>query len=67
MTRKDVEKLAKRLNATILTNEREGLTTLEEIAYSIGTYGTNTYLFKGSDGEFYFIPSRNTVMFKYMI
>lgn len=67
MTRKEVEKLAIRLYADIVIGEREGLQAFEEIAYSIGKYGINSYLFKGNDGKFYYIPSRCTALYKYMI
>ena len=41
------------------------LPRLEEIAYSIGIYGCNAKLFRGTDGEFYKITSRSTNLFRF--
>lgn len=41
------------------------LPRLEEIAYSIGIYGCNGKLFRGTDGEFYKITSRSTNLFRF--
>lgn len=40
---------------------------LEEVAYSIGTYGVNAYLCKGhKTKQFYVVPSRSTTLFQVM-
>ena len=41
------------------------LPRLEEIAYSIGVYGCNAKLFRGTDGNFYKITSRSTNLFRF--
>ena len=41
------------------------LPRLEEIAYSIGIYGCNGKLFRGTDGEFYKITGRSANLFKF--
>ena len=41
------------------------LPRLEKIAYSIGIYGCNAKLFRGTDGEFYKITSRSTNLFRF--
>ena len=40
---------------------------LEEVAYSIGRYGVNAYLFQGhKTKQFYVVPSRSTTLFQVM-
>ena len=41
------------------------LPRLEEIAYSIGVYGCNGKLFRGTDGELYKIVGRTTNLFRF--
>lgn len=41
------------------------LPRLEEVAYSIGVYGCNGKLFRGTDSEFYKITSRSTNLFRF--
>ena len=59
----------KKFPATDITMWREEklaeLPHLEEIAYSIGVYGCNAKLFRGTDGEFYKITSRSTNLFRF--
>lgn len=41
------------------------LSSVDEIAYSIGVYGCNGKLLHGTDGKFYKITNRNTNLFKF--
>lgn len=38
---------------------------VEEIAYSVGSYGCNGKLLHGKDGNFYKITSRSTNLFRF--
>ena len=66
---KTTQKEIKKFPATDITMWREEklaeLPRLEEIAYSIGVYGCNAKLFRGTDGEFYKITSRSSNIFKF--
>ena len=66
---KTTQKEIKKFPATDITMWREKklaeLPRLEEIAYSIGVYGCNAKLFRGTDGEFYKITSRSSNIFKF--
>ena len=66
---KVAQKEIKKFPAIDITTWREeklaSLPRLEEIAYSIGVYGCNAKLFRGTDGNFYKITSRSTNMFKF--
>ena len=66
---KVTQKKIKEFPATDITIWREEklaeLPRLEEIAYSIGIYGCNAKLFRGTDGEFYKITSRSTNLFRF--
>ena len=66
---KVTQKEIKKFPAIDITAWREeklaSLPRLEEIAYSIGIYGCNAKLFRGTDGELYKITSRSTNIFKF--
>ena len=66
---KVTQKQIKEFPAIDITAWREeklgALPRLEEIAYSIGIYGCNAKLFRGTDGEFYKITSRSTNLFRF--
>ena len=66
---KTTQKEIKKFPAIDITKWRDEkmqeLPRLEEIAYSIGIYGYNAKLFRGTDGEFYKITSRSTNLFKF--
>lgn len=39
----------------------------EEVAYSVGVYGVNAYLFQGyKTKKYYIVPSRSTALFQVM-
>ena len=66
---KTTQKEIKKLPAIDITAWREEkfaeLPRLEGVAYSIGAYGCNGKLFRGTDGEFYKITSRSTNLFRF--
>lgn len=66
---KTTQKEIKKFPATDITMWGEEklaeLPRLEEIAYSIGIYGCNAKLFRGTDGEFYKITIRSSNIFKF--
>lgn len=66
---KTTQKEIKKFPAIDITTWREeelaSLPRLEEIAYSIGAYGCNGKLFRGTDGELYKITSRSTNLFRF--
>ena len=66
---KTTQKEIKKFPAIDITTWREEKTQelprLEEIAYSIGIYGCNAKLLRGTDGEFYKITSRSTNLLKF--
>ena len=66
---KTTQREIKKIPAIDITMWREEklaeLPRLEEIAYSIGVYGCNGKLFRGTDGEFYKITSRSTNLFRF--
>ena len=66
---KTTQKEIKKFPAIDITAWREeklaSLPRLEEIAYSIGIYGCNAKLFRGTDSEFYKITSRSTNLFRF--
>ena len=66
---KVAQKEIKNFPAIDITTWREEKTKelprLEEIAYSIGTYGCNGKLFHGTDGKFYKIVGRTTNLFRF--
>ena len=66
---KTTQKEIKKFPAIDITAWREeklaALPRLEEIAYSIGIYGCNAKLFRGTDGEFYKITNRSTNIFRF--
>ena len=66
---KTTQKETKKFPAIDITAWREEKTQelphLEEIAYSIGVYGCNGKLFRGTDGEFYKIVGRTINLFRF--
>ena len=66
---KTTQKEIKKFPAIDITTWRDEklaeLPRLEEIAYSIGIYGCNAKLFRGTDGEFYKIVGRTTNLFRF--
>ena len=66
---KVTQKQIKEFPAIDITTWREEklveLPRLEEIAYSIGVYGCNGKLFRGTDSKFYKITSRSTNLFRF--
>ena len=64
-TQKEIKKFPA-IDITTWDEEKlAALPRLEEIAYSIGIYGCNAKLFRGTDGEFYKITSRSTNLFRF--
>ena len=66
---KTTQKEIKKFPAIDITTWREEklaeLPRLEGIAYSIGIYGCNGKLFRGTDGELYKIVGRTTNLFRF--
>lgn len=72
-TKKELLKYAKQVNAIDITTysfekTKDLLDSIvkKEVAYSVGTYGINAYLFKDEKDTYYLISSRNTNLFMVM-
>ena len=65
VTQKEIKKFPA-VDITAWSDEKLAeLPSLEEVAYSIGVYGCNGKLFRGTDGNFYKITSRSTNLFRF--
>lgn len=68
MSNKNLKILATSLNAIDLTFEQErikGLGCLTKIAYSVGVYGCNGFVFKGCDDKIYAVTKRTGAFWLY--
>lgn len=74
-SKKVILEYAERVNATNINKYsfeeieklRRNEVFFEEVAYSMGVYGINAYLFRGyKTKKYYIVPSRSTALFQVM-